>query len=240
MTESRPKYIEVSGLTCLGVWKIFQQGRRVIRALKDVSLRIEPGEMVCLTGPSGSGKSTLLAILGALDKPTKGEITAFGTHYGTLTEDGRDQFRRDRVGFVFQDLRLISHLTAVENVLLPNLFGERKMPSLVADAENALDRLGLAERLDHFPHELSYGEQQRVAFARALIRKPMLLLADEPTANLDDLNADRVVNILKATKPQGVASVVASHDPRILAASDRVLWIQDGLLSQMASTKAEG
>jgi putative ABC transport system ATP-binding protein len=182
----------------------------------------------------------LLAILGALDKPTKGEITAFGLRYESLTEDGRDQFRRDRIGFVFQDLRLISHLTAVENVLLPNLFGEAKMPSLVADAENALERLGLAERFDHFPRELSYGEQQRVAFARALIRKPMLLLADEPTANLDDPNADRVVSILKATKPQGVASVVASHDPRVIEASDRVLWIHDGLLSQVAPTKGEG
>lgn len=219
-------------MSCTGVWKVFARAGAVVRAVKDVSLMVRKGDLLCISGPSGSGKSTLLSILGAIDLPTKGTVTAFDLDIARLSEPDRDRFRRECVGFVFQDLRLIAHLTAEENAVLPALFDGVSSDGLQRIGSDALERVGLHSRRLHFPTELSYGEQQRVAFARALVRSPRIVLADEPTANLDDDNADRIIELLSTVAESGVPCIVATHDPRLLRKAHRVLSMRDGQLVQ--------
>ncbi len=217
-------------LVCEGAWKIFQRGRRVVRALVDLSLEVRSREFLCLTGPSGSGKSTLLNLLGALDVPTKGEVYGLGLRYRGLSNEECGRFRRVNVGFVFQELRLIRHLTAVENVMLPKLFDGMDRGTLLETALRLLGQVEMTERADHFPYELSYGEQQRVAFARAIVTAPKIILADEPTANLDDASADRVLAIMHALRSSGTTVVVATHDERLTRTASRILRIEGGTL----------
>ena len=216
---------------CEHVWKLFQRGRRVVQALIDINLSAQSGEFLCLIGPSGSGKSTLLNLLGALDLPTKGEVFGFGYSYRALGNEGCNRFRRANVGFVFQELRLVPHLTAAENIMLPTLFDGADPNVAKSRARELLDRYEMDDRHDHFPFELSYGERQRVAIARAVFTRPRVVLADEPTANLDDENAERVTRSLYELRAAGTTVVVATHDDRITATADRAVRLTKGALS---------
>jgi putative ABC transport system ATP-binding protein len=212
------------------VWKSFRSGDRRVEALRGVNARIAKGRFAFIVGPSGSGKSTLLYLLGALDRPDAGSIRVEGQDLTQMSEAEQNEYRRDKVGFIFQSFNLISNLTAVENVLVPFL------PRGVTDAQRAraatlLSDVGLADRLDHRPYQLSGGEQQRVAIARALIKDPVLVLADEPTGELDSKTGDEIYRILRQLQDQRQTTlVVVTHDRRFITPNDLVLEIQDGQL----------
>jgi ABC-type lipoprotein export system ATPase subunit len=213
------------------VYKSYRRGRNEVNAVVGVSLSIDAGEMVAMVGPSGSGKSTLLNLLGALDRPDAGEIIVSGTALSKLNEAGRTLLRRDKVGLVFQFFNLMPLLTARENVSLPLLLAG--VPSRVAEvrADELLERVGLGARGDHTPGELSGGEMQRVAIARALAPRPSVLLADEPTGNLDSRASVEVLALLRASaRDAGCAIFMVTHDLKAAAATDRVLEFRDGTL----------
>lgn len=200
-----------------------------LRVLSDVSLTVPRGEALAITGPSGSGKSTLLHILGTLDRPTTGTVKLDGTDPFALRESELAAFRNKHIGFVFQDHHLLPQCSVLENVLIPTLVNPTAdRAQLEKDARNLLDRVGLAHRLDHRPAELSGGERQRVAVARALIHKPMLLLADEPTGNLDSTNGEAVMELLQALHRAGASIIMVTHDPRYAAHADRAIHLFDG------------
>jgi putative ABC transport system ATP-binding protein len=213
------------------VWKIFKMGDSIVKACRGLSLRIERGEFVCLMGPSGSGKSTLLHILGGLDRPTKGEVFIEGTKLSHLSESQLSLLRHTTVGFIFQSFNLIQLLTALENVELPLAFEDTHPREVRERATALLTRVGLAHRLNHQPTRLSGGEQQRVSIARSLIGRPRLLLADEPTANLDKKTGLEIVALLKNLNEEfGVTLVVATHDPQVAAFAQRVIRMEDGMV----------
>jgi putative ABC transport system ATP-binding protein len=200
-----------------------------VRALDGVDLRIESGEMVAIMGPSGSGKSTLLHILGALDTPTEGMVAMAGERYDGLDDDALTRLRRDQIGFVFQFFNLLPSLTAEENVLLPALIARHYEDALKQRAHALLDRVGLADRAEHTPAELSGGQQQRVSIARALLLEPEVVLADEPTGNLDTRAGREILNILRRmSSDDGLTVVMVTHDPAAAAVADRVVFLRDG------------
>src|SRR5262249_49729999 len=192
--------------------KTYEQGRRVVEALRGVSLRIDAGEFVSIMGPSGSGKSTLLHLLGALDTPTQGQVFFGGRDLASLSDRDRALIRRSRVGFIFQFFNLLSTLTAVENVALPLLFAGQPRGTALEQALAALVPVGLNGRADHFPEELSGGEMQRVAIARALVTEPEAVLCDEPTGNLDSANAQEILAVLRSLPDGRRAVVMVTHD----------------------------
>lgn len=195
-------------------------------ALRGVNCEIQSGEWVSIVGPSGSGKSTLLNILGGLDHPSEGKILINGTDISTLTEDGLARFRRETIGFVFQQSHLIPYLTAAENVMLAQYF--HSIPDR-REAEESLERVGLGHRLHHRPSQLSGGEQQRVCIARALINNPSLLLADEPTGNLDRVNTKNILELIREIHSQEhFTIIVVTHDPFVSQWAGRVLSMEDG------------
>jgi putative ABC transport system ATP-binding protein len=211
------------------VTKTYRQGRREVHAVRGVSLRVEPGEMVVLLGPSGSGKSTLLHLLGGLDRPTTGRVLFEGRDLAELPDDELTRLRRDRVAHVFQFFNLLPTLTAAENVALPLLLGGTPRRDALARAAAALDGVGLSDRLGHFPDELSGGEQQRAAIARALAVRPRVLLADEPTGNLDSEAGAGVLGALRALTRDGDRAVVmVTHDERAARVGDRRVRLSDG------------
>jgi putative ABC transport system ATP-binding protein len=211
--------------------KIYQQGRRTVHALRGVSLRIDPGELVSIMGPSGSGKSTLLHLLGALDTPTTGQVFFGGRDLAALSDRDRSLIRRSRIGFVFQFFNLLSTLTAVENVALPLLLAGQPRGKALNQALAALDPVGLVGRADHFPEELSGGEMQRVAIARALVTEPEAVLCDEPTGNLDSANAKEILALLRRLPDVSRRAVVmVTHDPTAASIADRIIHIRDGLI----------
>ena len=211
--------------------KIYRQGRRTVEAVRGVSLVIHAGEFVAIMGPSGSGKSTLLHLLGALDTPTTGRVLFRGTDLQTMSDRQRSLLRRERVGFVFQAFNLLPTLTAAENVALPLLLGGTRRSVAAKRAEAALDRVGLTGRATHFPDELSGGEMQRVAVARALVTEPEAVLCDEPTGNLDSTNSREVLALLRGLPEDGQrAVVIVTHDPAAAAVGDRIVRIRDGLI----------
>jgi putative ABC transport system ATP-binding protein len=211
------------------LWKLFKLGEEVVKALRGVSIRIRPGEFVCLMGPSGSGKSTLLHLCGGLERPTKGEITLEGQPLSQLTESQLSLMRHRLVGFIFQSFNLIPLLKAYENVELPLMFEPIDAAELHRESRALLERVGLGPRLDHTPAKLSGGEQQRVAVARALIGKPQLLLADEPTANLDRKNSAAIIELLRElNEERGMTTLIATHDPSVAEAATRVIEMRDG------------
>ena len=209
--------------------KEYVQGRRRVTALDGVSLSIEAGEFVAVTGPSGSGKSTLLHLAAALDVPSSGSVTIEGRETATLSEEERTLLRRTRIGLVFQFFNLIPTLTVLENTSLPAVLSGGKLGDARPAAERLLERVGLRERLTHLPEELSGGEMQRVAIARALINDPALLLADEPTGNLDSANGREILELLAAERGTRTV-VVVTHDPAVVAVADRAIRLRDGRL----------
>jgi putative ABC transport system ATP-binding protein len=211
------------------VTKHYPQGRRLVRALQGVSLRIEAGEFVSIMGPSGSGKSTLMHILGALDLPTSGEVYFQGEALHTASDRVLALLRRRRIGFVFQFFNLLPTLTAVENVALPLLLEGQSRAKALKPAYVGLDRVGLRERAEHYPDEMSGGEMQRVAIARALVVEPEAVLCDEPTGNLDSTNSAEVLRLLRSLPEPGKRTVVmVTHDAEAARYGDRVIRLRDG------------
>jgi len=196
-----------------------------VRALDSASFSIVAGEWVAITGPSGSGKSTLVNLLGCLDRPTTGELRIDGVDVSTMSSGDLDRFRADKIGFVFQQFHLIPYLTAVENVMLAQYFHST---TDAAEASAALKHVGLADRANHLPSELSGGEQQRVCIARALINNPPILLADEPTGNLDAANQSIVVDLLQGLHSQGHTIVMVTHDPEMAGLAGRRIALNHG------------
>ncbi|MFN2221969.1 MAG: ATP-binding cassette domain-containing protein, partial [Candidatus Promineifilaceae bacterium] len=207
----------------------FQRGDAVVQALRGLDLTIQQGEFIALVGPSGSGKSTLLNLLGGLDRPTAGELWLNGLPLHNANAEERTRHRKERVGFVFQSFNLLPRLTALENVAAPLMLAGVSKDSREEKARVLLQRMGLADRLDHFPAELSGGEQQRTAVARALIHQPDLILADEPTGNLDSVTGQSIMNLLRElNEEQGITLVVVTHDQDVANYADRIVRLRDG------------
>jgi lipoprotein-releasing system ATP-binding protein len=215
------------------VGKRYKEGDGWLTVLRGVDLALNPGEVVALVGPSGSGKSTMLHIAGLLDKPDRGEVLISGTACGELDGDQRTMLRRTAVGFVYQFHHLLPEFTAIENVMMPLRIGAVKDDVARKRAFKALDRLGLAERIGHRPAELSGGEQQRVAIARAVVNEPNILLADEPTGNLDPDTSDVVFNeLIDLARTQGLSALIATHDMELASRMDRKVVMSGGRLRE--------
>lgn len=216
-------------LQIMHVTKRYGSGATEVQAVRDVSLSVNPGEIVLIMGPSGSGKTTLLSMLGALLKPTEGEIHLNSTIISALAENRLPEIRLKQFGFIFQDFNLLSALSALENVAIVAELAGAKLGAARRKAASLLTELGLGERLNFLPEKLSGGEKQRVAIARALINDPALILADEPTANLDSKIGHEIMRLLRRiAKEQGRSVIIVSHDQRIKDIADRVLWLEDG------------
>ncbi len=214
-----------------GLSRSFTQGGETIEVLRGVDLSVGPGEIVALLGPSGSGKSTLLQAVGLLEGGFDGSIRIAGEEAANLDAHGRTVVRRDRLGFVYQFHHLLPDFNALENVVLPQLIHGAQRAPAEARATTLLSALGLSHRLTHRPSQLSGGEQQRVAVARALANRPALVLADEPTGNLDENTADRVLGeFLRLVREEGSAALVATHNERLAAKMDRVVRLHEGIL----------
>lgn len=215
-----------------GLRRAFQQGGQTIDVLRGVDLTIAPGEIVALLGPSGSGKSTMLQAVGLLEGGFEGSIRINGAEVAALDNDGRTRVRRDMLGFVYQFHHLLPDFSAIENVMLPQLVRDQDEAAARARATHLLTALGLGHRMTHRPSQLSGGEQQRVAVARALANQPRLVLADEPTGNLDEATADIVLaEFLSLVRGEGAAALVATHNERLAAKMDRVVRLHDGRLT---------
>jgi lipoprotein-releasing system ATP-binding protein len=219
-------FIEVTALN-----KRYRVGTQDIHVLRDLDLAVDAGEMLAIVGASGVGKSTLLHLLGGLDRPDSGRIAVQGRTLGTMADDDLVAFRNAQVGFVFQFHHLLPEFSALENAEMPMRIARRPIVEARAAAQTLLERVGLGERLDHRPAMLSGGEQQRVAVARALVMAPALVLADEPTGDLDETTGDTLHALFRAMhRERGLTSVIATHNPRLAAACDRILRLEGGRL----------
>ena len=215
-----------------GVTKEYELGKTIVHALRGLDLEIERGEIVAIMGPSGSGKSTLMHILGALDRPTDGQAAVDGTDIRTLREPQLVTLRGQRIGFVFQTFNLIQTLTAVRNVELPMIFQGVQRSERHARARRLLERVGLGDRIRHKPNELSGGERQRVAIARALANDPEIILADEPTGNLDTETGESILSLLKDLNAnEGKTIILVTHDPDAAAIAGRIVRLRDGCVA---------
>jgi putative ABC transport system ATP-binding protein len=212
--------------------KMYQQGNQEVYALRDVSLSIKKGEFLSIMGPSGSGKSTLLNLIGGLDQPTGGEIFIDGKPLHGLSDKALTLIRRRRVGFIFQFFNLLPVLTAIENVCLTPLLDGVPYHEIRLKAAELLRKVGLGARIEHRPEQLSGGEMQRVAIARALVTNPAVLLADEPTGNLDSHTSEDIFMLLKSLNEQGQTIVMVTHDPRAAAYGSRIITLKDGAMSE--------
>ncbi len=211
--------------------KSYEQGRRTVNAVRGVSLRINSGEFVTIMGPSGSGKSTLMHLMGALDTPTSGRAVFHGQDLQTLSDRQRSLLRRDRIGFVFQAFNLLPTLTAAENVALPLLLAGTSRREALTRATACLELVSLAKRAEHFPDEMSGGEMQRVAVARALVADPEAVLCDEPTGNLDTVTSREILTLLsRLPEPGKRAVIMVTHDPFGATYGSRLVKIRDGLI----------
>ncbi len=222
--------LEVENLT-----KVYGKGETAVTALSHVSLSVDAGEFVAVMGPSGCGKSTLLHLIGGLDRPTDGQVIIEGAPLTKLSDEDLTRLRRRRIGFIFQFFNLIPVLTATENAALPITLDGANPGQAKAKAREWLEKVGLGNRLDNRPDQLSGGQQQRVAVARALVADPKLILADEPTGNLDTRASEEVVTLLRqAADDWGRAVVMVTHDARIASYADRILFMRDGVIVQEA------
>ncbi|MGZ8383590.1 MAG: ABC transporter ATP-binding protein [Nitrospira sp.] len=215
----------------VGLYKSFPMGGRELVVLNNINLRIQRGELIAIMGASGAGKSTLLQILGTLDRPTKGTVSFEGQDLFQLTEQQQAEFRNKRVGFVFQFHHLLPEFTALENACLPAMIQKRDLADVAGEATKLLREVGLGERLHHKPGELSGGEQQRVSVARALMQQPDLVLADEPTGNLDTHTGDALFALLRQlNRSRGTTFVIVTHNDKLSAHADRIVSMQDGMI----------
>jgi putative ABC transport system ATP-binding protein len=214
------------------IGRTYTLGRVAVHALHDVSLTVEPGEFVAVVGPSGSGKSTLMNIVGCLDRPTSGQYRLAGSPVADLDDDALARLRSRTIGFVFQTYNLLPRTSALENVAAPLLYQGVRRRERRARAAAALERLGLADRLEHEPSELSGGQQQRVAVARALVSEPALILADEPTGNLDTHTGAEVLVLLRELNAAGRTIVLITHDTEVAASATRQIHLRDGRLAE--------
>jgi len=228
-------------ITVEDVTKRYRLGHEDVWALRGVSLSIRRGEFLSIMGPSGSGKSTLFNQIGALDRPTSGRVFFDGHSVLDLDEAQQAWFRCNKIGYVFQTFNLIPVMTALENVALPLIFGGKGETRARARAKEILGRVGLDHRLHHKPFELSGGQQQRVAIARALVNEPEVVLADEPTGNLDTKTGSEIVALLRGLNREARVTVVCStHDPKMLESSERVIWIRDGKVEKISEQPGTG
>ena len=229
-TATRP-LIEVRGVT-----KRYVLGNEEVWALQGVDLDIFPGEFVSIMGPSGSGKSTLFNQIGALDRPTGGHVSYDGISIFDLSESRQAWFRCNRIGYIFQTFNLVQVMSALQNVALPMILQGTPPIEAAGQARVLLERVGLEHRVDHKPFELSGGQQQRVAIARALANDPNVILADEPTGNLDTQTGTEIIQLLKhLNHEEGVTIICSTHDPKMLRSSDRVCWLRDGRIERIAA-----
>ncbi|HEY2321356.1 MAG TPA: ABC transporter ATP-binding protein [Thermoanaerobaculia bacterium] len=210
--------------------KVYDTGKVKVEALKGIDLHIDAGELVAIVGPSGSGKSTLMNLLGCLDTPSSGEYQLAGENVAGVTRDQLAEIRNRRVGFVFQNFNLLPHITSLENVELPMLFGGMKPAQRRARAEELLEKVGLGDRGEHRPTELSGGQMQRVAIARALAMNPDIILADEPTGNLDTSSGGDIMSLFTDLWKQGRTLVIITHDPALAKRAGRVVEVRDGII----------
>jgi putative ABC transport system ATP-binding protein len=217
-----------------GVSRIYDTGRVQVPALVDVSLRVDRGEFLAIIGPSGSGKSTLMNILGCLDRPTSGQYILDGQPVEELDDNGLAYVRGHSIGFVFQSYNLLPRTSALENVAAPLMYQGVRRKERLALAQDVLERLGLGDRLNHEPSELSGGQQQRVGIARALVTEPAIILADEPTGNLDSHSGAEVLQLFKDLHTLGRTIVLITHDIEVATAADRGVHLRDGQLQEVA------
>jgi len=217
-----------------GVYRTYAMGGQLLHALNDVSESIEAGDYVAVVGPSGSGKSTLLNVLGCLDRPSRGVYRLNGEDVGSLSEEELSSIRRHKIGFVFQSFQLISRLDAAENVAFPMIFAGVPRAERRERVAAALGTVGLGERARHRPAELSGGEQQRVAIARATVMRPQMLLADEPTGNLDSSSGRQVMDVLEGMNADGLTLIVVTHDLTMADRAHRALLMEDGRIVRRA------
>jgi putative ABC transport system ATP-binding protein len=219
----------------MGVSRSFRDGGGQVNALRDVTLRISRGEWVSVTGPSGSGKSTLLNIMGCIDRPTAGRYVLNGVDVSSLSDEDSSSVRNTTVGFVFQSFHLLPRLSILENVLVPVRFSGRPYESFMERADDLIRRMGLTEQSHRLPGQLSGGQVQRAAIARALIMRPTLLLADEPTGNLDSSSASSVLSVLRGLNDEGQTVVVVTHDESIARQASRRILLKDGWVNEAGS-----
>jgi len=211
--------------------KAYQLGETEVEVLKDVNLNVARGNFIAICGPSGSGKTTLLNIISGIDRPTSGKVIVLGQDLTIQDEDFLAEFRCDNVGFVFQSYNLVSTLTVAENVAFPMEWSRKPETEIEKRVTELLETVGLQHRADHFPAQLSGGEQQRVAFARALANDPQLILADEPTGNLDKKNGQKITQMLQMLKANGKTIIASTHDLEIIQLADQTLCLEDGRLA---------
>lgn len=210
------------------VSKIYKMGDQEVKALNDVSIKIDEGEFVSITGPSGSGKSTLMHLIGLLDNPTSGSVLLDEVNVENYTEEELAKVRNKKLGFIFQQFNLLSRTSALENVYLPLIYNSATEEEMKQRAKQVLEMVGLGERLDHHPNQLSGGQQQRVAIARALVNNPRIILADEPTGNLDTKSGAEVIKIIKNLNSEGKTIVMVTHDMNVAKIAKRIIKIVDG------------
>ncbi len=221
------------------ITKIYGEGEAQVRALAGISLSVNAGEFLAVMGSSGSGKSTCMNILGCLDVPTSGSFRFKGVEISGLTSDQRAVLRKNHIGFVFQGHNLLPRTSALENVELPLIYRRVPADQRRARAKEALARVGLADRLEHLPSELSGGQMQRVAIARALVSEPALVLADEPTGNLDSQRSVEIMHLLRALNDQGITILMVTHEPDMAAFASRIVQFRDGLVMRDAANDAQ-
>ena len=219
--------IEMKNIT-----KSYEMGTQVVHALRGVDLAIEEGEFVAIMGPSGSGKSTLMNMIGCLDVPNSGIYTLDGIDVSTLSDDEQARIRNRRIGFVFQQFNLLPRTSALKQVALPLMYAGYGRSERNARARQVLEQVGLGDRIDHRPDELSGGQQQRVAVARALVVEPNIILADEPTGNLDSKTGDEILDLFAELNGQGMTIITITHDPEVAERTDRIITLRDGAIRE--------
>jgi putative ABC transport system ATP-binding protein len=223
-------------ITAKDVTKVYVMGEEEVHALRGISMNVKRGEYVSIMGPSGSGKSTFFNMIGGLDTPTAGEVTMEGYKLSELNNRQLAWVRCHKIGFIFQGFNLIPAMTALENVAISRIFAGVAPDQARRDAAAVLEKVGLGHRLDHLPSEVSGGQQQRIAIARALVNRPAIILADEPTGNLDLKTGQEIINLLNEMKRElDITIISATHDMKMLSASDTVAWIKDGAIERLAS-----